>query len=29
MTHAPLPLPGGDESDRMPQENRPQEKSPA
>jgi hypothetical protein len=25
MTHAPLPPPGGDESDRMPQENRPHE----
>ncbi|MGI9070599.1 MAG: hypothetical protein ACR2JB_04545 [Bryobacteraceae bacterium] len=25
MMHAPLPLPGGDESERMPQENRPHE----
>lgn len=25
MAHAPLPLPGGDESERMPQENRPHE----
>jgi hypothetical protein len=25
ITHAPLPLPGGDESERMPQENRPHE----
>jgi hypothetical protein len=25
MSHAPLPLPGGDESERMPQENRPHE----